>query len=113
MCDNPLLYDGSTFQDSHFNGSGSLLSDEYKKARITNEGWCPTGAGSAFLLIDLQKEYHITQVVVMADKEQKMWSSSYSMEYGHDVSYGNIRLVLLNYYFLKVTIVDITKPCFL
>ena len=88
ICSNPLLHDANAFRDSAFSGSGDP-TDNYKDARITKGGWCPSGSGSAYLLIDLQKEYHITGVVVMADEKQTKWSSSYSLKYSHDTSYGN------------------------
>ena len=62
-------------------------------ARISSSGWCASGSGT-YLSLDLQKEYHITQAVVMADKEQTKWSSSYLMKYSHDTSYENTEQVL-------------------
>jgi hypothetical protein len=88
ICNSPLLQNKNTFPDSAFSGSGDS-SNKYKDARITKGGWCPSGSGSAYLLLDLQKEYHITQVVVMADKEQTKWSGSYSMNFSVDTSYKN------------------------
>ena len=45
-------------------------------------GWC--GSGSVpYLLIDLGKEYYITQVVVMGNSEQTKWCESCSMRYSH------------------------------
>ena len=55
----------------------------YKNAGIKSNGWCTSGPDS-YLLLDLQKEYHITQVVVMGDKEQTEWSNSYSFKYSRD-----------------------------
>ena len=94
ICNNPLLQDATTFPASVFSGSGDS-SDKYKDARITGSGWCPSGSGSAYLLLDLQKEYHITGVVVMADEEQTKWSGSYSLKYSHDTSYKNSQTVKL------------------
>jgi hypothetical protein len=71
-----------------FSGSGDS-NNTYKDARITKGGWCPSGSGTAYLTLDLQKEYHITQVVVMADEEQTEWSGLYSLNYSHDTSYEN------------------------
>jgi hypothetical protein len=88
MCDKPLLLNPNPFPDSVFSGSGDS-SNRYKNARISGHGWCPSGSGTTYLLLDLQKEYHITRVVVMADKEQTKWSDSYSMTYSHDTSYKN------------------------
>jgi hypothetical protein len=89
ICDNPLLHDTTAFPDSVFSGSGDS-SNTYKDARITKGGWCPSESGTAYLTLDLQKEYHITQVVVMADKQQTKWSGGYSMEFSHNNSYQNI-----------------------
>ena len=88
ICDKPLLHNANAFPDSVFSGSGDS-SHNYKDARITGNGWCPSGSGSVYLLLDLQKEYHITRVVVMADKEQTNWSSSYSLKYSRDTSFKN------------------------
>ena len=35
-------------------------------------------------MLDLQNQYHITQVVVMADVGEARWSGSYSLKYSHD-----------------------------
>ena len=94
LCDNPLLRDARTFPESLFSGSGDS-SKRYKRARITGSGWCPSGSGTTYLLLDLQKEYHTTQVAVMADREQTKWSESYSMTYSHDKSYKNSIQVFL------------------
>jgi hypothetical protein len=84
ICDKPLLQDAKTFPDSVFNGSGDPR-DNYKHARITKGGWCPSGPGTRYLMLDLQNQYHITQVVVMADAVgQTRWSGSYSLKYSHD-----------------------------
>ncbi|CAB3997379.1 receptor-type tyrosine- phosphatase epsilon-like isoform X2 [Paramuricea clavata] len=83
ICDKPLLHDDKTFPDSRFSGSGDS-NDNYERARITKGGWCPRGSGTRYLMLDLQKQYHITQVVVMADSSQARWSSSYSLKYSHD-----------------------------
>ena len=87
MCERPLLYHERLFPDSVFSGNGDS-DNRYHEARVTKEGWCPSGSSSN-LLIDLQKDYHITQIVVMADKEQRKWSSSYSLKYSHNTSYKN------------------------
>jgi hypothetical protein len=77
-----------------FSGSDNS-SEEYKQARITKGGWCPSSnPDNAYLLLDLQKEYNIKGVVVMADHNQTKWSSSYSLEYGRDTSFKNGRQVL-------------------
>ena len=84
MCNNPLLYNTTTFPDSVFSGSGDS-SNKYSNARISKDGWCSSGTG--YLLLNLKKEYHITQVVVMADKEQTKWSGSYILKYSNDTTY--------------------------
>ena len=94
ICTNPLLHNTTAFPDSVFSGSGDS-SNTYKDARITKGGWCPSGSGTTYLLLDLQKEYHITQVVVMADEEQTEWSGSYSLNYSHDTSLKNTEQVQL------------------
>ena len=86
MCDKPLLRNRRTIPNVVFSGSGDS-NNSYKEARIYSSGWCPSGSGTIYLLLDLQKEYHITRVVVMADREQTKWSESYSMTYSHDTSY--------------------------
>ncbi|CAB4024817.1 retinoschisin-like isoform X2 [Paramuricea clavata] len=83
ICDKPLLHDTNDFPDSVFSGSGDP-NDNYERARITKGGWCPWGSGTRYLMLDLQKQYHITQVVVMADSSQTRWSSSYSLKYSHN-----------------------------
>ena len=89
ICDKPLLQKSP---DSVFSGNGDR-NNLYAWARISSSGWCASGSGT-YLSLDLQKEYHITQVVVMADKEQTKWSSSYLMKYSHDTSYQNSEQVL-------------------
>ena len=86
MCDKPLLHKTSIFPV--YSGSGDLQSG-YANAGIKSNGWCASGRDS-YLLLDLKKEYHITQVVVMGDKEQTKWSKSYSFKYSHDsITYKN------------------------
>ena len=95
ICNNPLLHNATAFPDSVFSGSGDS-SNKYKDARITKGGWCPSESGSTYLLLDLQKQYHVTQAVVMADKKQTKWSGSYSLKYSHDTSYKNMEPILGN-----------------
>ncbi|CAB4005117.1 ---NA---, partial [Paramuricea clavata] len=78
ICDNPLLNDAG---NEVFSGRGG--STYYRYARFTGSGWCASGF-APYLLLDLQKEYHITRVVVMGNKDQTQWSESYSMKYSHD-----------------------------
>jgi hypothetical protein len=101
MCENPLLYNESSFPDSVFSGSGDS-NNKYKDARITKGGWCPTSSTGVFLLLDLQKEYHVTGVIVMSDKEQTNWSRSYSLQYSHDTSYKNIVQVQQLYFGMNI-----------
>ncbi|XP_028402580.1 receptor-type tyrosine-protein phosphatase delta-like isoform X10 [Dendronephthya gigantea] len=82
ICDNQLLNDESTFPDNIFRGNGG---NSFHEARFTKGGWCSSTPGS-YLTIDLQKEYHITRVSVMGDKDQTKWSGSYSLKYSHDES---------------------------
>jgi hypothetical protein len=81
ICDKPLL-EGihRTFPNEVFSGNGG--SNDYDNARFTGSGWCPSSSDS-YLSLDLQKEYHITQVMVMANKYQTKWSESYSMNCSH------------------------------
>ena len=51
-------------------------------ASFFGPGWCASGS-APYHLIDLEKEYHITQVVVMGNREQTKWSDSYSLRYSH------------------------------
>jgi hypothetical protein len=76
-----LLQAVTTFPDSVFSGSGS---SNYKNARITENGWC--ASKRKYLFLDLQKEYHITRVVVMGDRDQTKRSQSYSLKYSNDKS---------------------------
>ena len=76
ICDKPLLQDARTFPDHVFYGSGG---PNYQNARLTKAGWCASGS-RPYLLINLKKEYHLTQVVVITDKTQR--SSRYSLTYG-------------------------------
>ena len=82
ICDEPLL-EGihHIFPNKVF--SGSVGSNDYDNARFTRRGWCPSSSGS-YLSLDLQKEYHITRVVVMGDSDQTKRSVSYSMRYSHN-----------------------------
>ncbi|XP_028402587.1 phosphatidylinositol phosphatase PTPRQ-like [Dendronephthya gigantea] len=87
MCDKPaLLQDETTFADSVFSGSGS---SGYSNARFTKDGWCTQTPQAHYLLIDLLKDYHITQVVTMGNKNQTKWSDQYIMTYSHDNSFSN------------------------
>jgi hypothetical protein len=90
ICDNPLLYNESIFPDSVFSGYGNGRNSpiKYKDARITNGGWCPTQYNFAYLYIDLKKEYHITQILVMTDKEQKEFSGLHYLKYGREYPNG-------------------------
>jgi hypothetical protein len=76
ICEKPLLQDTRTFPDNVFSGSGG---PNYPNARFTKTGWCASGS-RPYLSIDFQKEYHLTQVVVITDKTQR--SSTYSLTYG-------------------------------
>ena len=69
-----------------FSGGGS---SNYKDARFTASGWCGTGFGTKYLLLDLQKEFHITRIVVMGNKDQTRWSEWYSLKYSQDESLLN------------------------
>ena len=100
VCDKPLLNDARTFPYNVFSGSGSSSRYKYARARITNVGWCPS-MSDPYLLLDLQKEYHITRVVVMGDRNQTKWSESYSMKYSRDTSYKNSEQVFIGDYIIK------------
>lgn len=76
ICDNPILQ----YSNPIFSGNGSR---EYTKAWFSFVGWCASGS-APYLSIDLRKEYHITRVVTMGDKDQTKWSGSYSMKYSRD-----------------------------
>ena len=75
ICNKPLLQNARTFPDSVFSGSGG---PNYQNARLTKAGWCASGS-RPYLLINLQKEYHLTQVVVITHNTQR--SSRYSLTY--------------------------------
>ena len=85
-CENGLLQNKTKFPDTIFSGSGSTDNTKYKEARFSSDGWCPTETGDKYLKIDLQNEYHITQIMVMGDKNQTKWSRSYSLKYSHNES---------------------------
>ena len=90
VCDKPLLRNTSIFppDSAVYSGSGDP-NNGYKNAGITSNGWCASGSDS-YLLLDLKKEYHIMQVVVMGDKEQTKWSNSYLFKYSRDnITYKN------------------------
>ncbi|XP_028402428.1 receptor-type tyrosine-protein phosphatase S-like [Dendronephthya gigantea] len=94
ICDKPaLLQDETTFADSEFSGSGS---SGYSNARFTKDGWCTQTPQTHYLLIDLLKDYHITQVVTMGNKDQTKWSDQYTMTYSHDNSFSNSRQIIGN-----------------
>ena len=92
VCDKPLLKDGRIFPKRVFSGRGGYKY--YYLARFDYDGWCASSS-RAYLLLDLQKEYHITQVVVMGNKEQTKWSESYVMFYSHDKTYQNSEEVFM------------------
>ena len=75
ICEKPLLQNTRTFPDDVFSGSGG---SNYQNARLTEAGWCASGS-RPYLLINLQKEYHLTQVVVITHNTQR--SSRYSLTY--------------------------------
>ena len=82
ICNKPLLKNQTDFPDHVF--SGSCPSNDSKKLRITQKDGCaPRGS---YLLIDLQREYHITQVVTMrrATERDSPWSESYLLKYSHN-----------------------------
>jgi hypothetical protein len=72
-----LLIHSRTFPNKVFSGRGG---SDYHHARFSGSGWCAPISGS-YLLIDLQKEYHITRIAIMGNKDQTKWSSSYAMQY--------------------------------
>ena len=74
VCDKPIA-SGATYS-----GSGSR---NYNMTSFASSGWCAS-ASSPYLFIDLRKEYHITRVVVMGNKDQTKWSESYLLRYSHD-----------------------------
>ena len=99
LCDKPLLKETQIFPDRIFSGRNS---ENYSLARFANGGWCPRNS-SAYLLIDLQREYHITRVVVMANKNQTKWSGSYLMKYSRDKTYKHdqkVNYLLFKRYFI-------------
>jgi hypothetical protein len=100
ICDDGLLLESihHTFPNKVFSGSGG--SNDYDNARITGRGWCPSRSGS-YLSLDLQKEYHITQVVVMGDKDQTKRSVSYSMKYSHNKTFVDTSLAIQVYLLSK------------
>ncbi|XP_028413353.1 uncharacterized protein LOC114536224 [Dendronephthya gigantea] len=87
FCNKTALFqDQTAFPDSVFSGNGST---RYSNARFTKDGWCTQASQTKCLLIDLQREYHITQVVTMGNKDQTKWIERYTMAYSHDESYTN------------------------
>jgi hypothetical protein len=70
------------FPDAVFSGRGG--ASDYHQARFYGDGWCSSGSGIEYLVIDLKNEYHITRVVTMGDKNQTKWSNSYSLKYSHN-----------------------------
>ncbi|CAB4004623.1 Receptor-type tyrosine- phosphatase F [Paramuricea clavata] len=109
ICDNPLLQNVTTFPDSVFSGSGS---SNFKDARFSGNGWCAAGSGNNYILLDLQKEYHIAQIVVMGNENQTTWSDSYSLKFSHNKTLidGSSAIQIKgnqNGYQASVTIVDI------
>ncbi|XP_028402571.1 receptor-type tyrosine-protein phosphatase F-like isoform X3 [Dendronephthya gigantea] len=107
ICDKPaLLQDETTFADSVFSGSGS---SGYSNARFTKDGWCTQTPQTHYLLIDLLKDYHITRVVTMGNKDQTKWSDQYIMTYSHDNSFSNSTQITgnKNGYQASITALDI------
>ena len=79
ICDKPVL---KNLAKSAFSGSGE--SGDYEQGKFYNDGWCTTE--SEYLSIDLQNEYHITQVVTMGDRNQTKWSDGFTLTYNHNES---------------------------
>ena len=79
ICNKPLLKYERNFPNQVFSGKGS---SGYQNARFSGSGWCAPIFGT-YLLLDLQKEYHITHVAILGNRDQTMWSSSYAMQYSH------------------------------
>jgi hypothetical protein len=98
VCDKPIIKNVTTFPV--FSGSGS---SNYSNARFSASGWCASGS-APYLSIELQKEYHITRVVVMGNRDQTKWSGSYLMKYSHGKTHENSQKV-----FMKVLIEWIKK----
>ena len=100
ICDDEPLLEGihHTFPNKVFSGSGG--SNDYDNARITGSGWCPSSSDS-YLSLDLQKEYHITRVVVMGDSDQTKWSVSYSMRNSHNKTLVDTSLAIQVYLLSK------------
>ncbi|XP_028417346.1 uncharacterized protein LOC114541738 [Dendronephthya gigantea] len=89
MCNEPeLLQNRTTFPDSVFSGSGSYA---LMSARFDRSGWCTEISRPKYLLIDLQKEYHITRVVTMGNRDQTKWIGQYIMAYSFDNSFRHAR----------------------
>ncbi|XP_028416881.1 uncharacterized protein LOC114541103 isoform X2 [Dendronephthya gigantea] len=77
MCQNSVVENIT----SYVNGIGS---DNYSEIRFAGDGWCPRRSGEKYILLDLQKDYHITRVVVMGNKDQTKWGRSYTLKYSHN-----------------------------
>ncbi|CAB4042576.1 retinoschisin-like, partial, partial [Paramuricea clavata] len=78
ICDNPILQDLTAAWT--VSGSGS---QNYSRSLFNSLGWCASGS-SPYLMLDLRKEYHVTRVVTMGNKDQTKWSESYSLKYSYD-----------------------------
>ena len=79
ICNKPLLTCARTFANKVFSGKGG---SDYQNAKFSRSGWCAPTLGT-YLLLDLHKEYHITHVALLGNRDQTMWSSSYAMQYSH------------------------------
>ena len=74
------------FPNDVFSGNGN--SNDYHQARFQMNGWCTSGTESnQYLLINLQREYHITRVVTMGDKNQTSWNDSYTLRYSREKAF--------------------------
>ena len=81
LCDKPLLNSDKITPKPLFSGSnGSQILKNKLFSKLIS--WC--AKSGSYLLLDLQKEYHIMKVLTVGDKKQNKWSESYSLKYSYN-----------------------------
>ena len=81
LCDKPLLDSDKIAPKPLFSGSnGSQIFKSTLYSKLIS--WC--AKSGSYLLLDLQKEYHIMKVLTVGDKQRNKWSESYSLKYSYN-----------------------------
>lgn len=77
-------------QDKTVYSSNAFRKYNFTKARFGENGWCTKNGEEEYLLIDLEKEYQITRVVTMGDRDlQKKWIGMFTFTYSPNRKFEN------------------------